>query len=58
MEHVQNEYKKVLNFVNDRRKGTKELYNFISKRIKAELQYSKALQSLSLIDLSLNNELV
>lgn len=38
---------RVQEFVKTRRQGAIELCSFISRRIKAELHYSKALQSLA-----------
>jgi len=56
MEDIQNQYRKILDFVKKRRQGAIEFCDFILKRIKAEQQYSKSLYTLADIPLILCTE--
>jgi hypothetical protein len=56
IQNTQNQYKKMLEFVKKRRQGAVEFCDFISKRVKAEVQYSKSLYYLANTPLILSTE--
>ena len=56
MEKLQEQYDEVLAFVKLRRKGAVEFSDLVSKRIKAELTYSKSLQNIATNNYLLNQE--
>jgi len=56
MEALNDQFTKLLDFAKLRKKGSNEFRNLISKRIEAELSYSKSLQNIAIAPLLLNQE--